>query len=105
MIYNDLLVQKISIEQAKETQFEALGNLSLIQLVTMVAAKKYSADDVVTAACWYRSIGTEPTDTVAIFKALILESLWFIMMEQNELGASSHNFRNTVFRELPHYLE
>jgi hypothetical protein len=95
----------MSIEQAKRTQFEALGNFSFIQLVAMIAAKKYSADDVMTAASWYRSLGTERTDTVAIFKALILESLWFIMMEQDESGANLHNFRSTVFRELPSYLK
>jgi hypothetical protein len=95
----------MSVEQAKRTQFEALGNFSLIQLVAMIAAKKYSADDIAAAASWYRSQTSEKVDTGALFKALILESLWFIMMDQAGSGASAQSFKSTVFRELPHYLK
>ena len=92
----------MSLEQAKRTKFEVLSDFSFVDILSMLAGNKYSLDTLAEAADWYRQ---ESSDQTASFKALVLESLWFICTEHELTQGSGDVLKTTVFRELPKYIK
>lgn len=95
----------MSVEHKKTITFEALNGLNIPGVLQMVASGLLTFDEIEVTADWYREANTENPSKELAYKASLLETIWLLCQEfENLLAVPGNLFKSTVFKNLVPYL-